>query len=93
MAGLWEQFVELHSLRGTEGEGIPCTITYLEIAAWASVTGRKPSVFDLWVLAKLEHAFWRIYHSGGKDDKPRSFVKQFALIQENKPMRKVAVGK
>lgn len=90
------QFVELHNLRGTDIgiETIPRTLTYLEISAWASVTGRKPSVFDLSVFARLEQAYWRVYHGGGKDEQPKSMVKQFSLIADtNKKVRKVAVGK
>ena len=96
MAGLWEQFVELHALRGTDigMEIVPRTITYLDIAAWASVTGRTLSVFDMSVIARLEQSFWRVYHGGGKDENQKSLVAQFAAIQDsNKKMRKVAIGK
>ena len=74
-------------------ETIPRALTYLEIDAWASVTGRKPSIFELSVFARIEQVFWRVYHGGGKDEQPKSLVKQFAFLQENKKVRKVSVGK
>ena len=75
-------------------QAIPHTLTNVDISAWALMTGRNPSAFDLSVLVQLEQTFWRVHHSGGADDKPQSLIKQFAVIAEpKKPLRKVNLGK
>ena len=74
-------------------QAIPHTLTNVDISAWALMTGRNPSAFDLSVLVQLEQAFWRVHHAG-VDDKPQSLTKQFAAIAEpKKKLRKVNLGK
>lgn len=90
------QFTELCLFRGTDlgMQSTPHTFTNVDIDAWARMTGRGPSTFDLLVLARLEQAFWRYYHVGA-DEQPKSLTKQFAAIAEpNKnKLRKVNLGK
>ena len=75
-------------------QAIPHTLTNVDIASWALMTGRNPSAFDLSALVQLEQAFWRVHHSGGADENPKSITKQFAAIAEpKKPLRKVNLGK
>lgn len=92
------QFQELCLFRGTDlgAQSTPHVLTNTDIAAWAQMTGRTPSPFDLSVLASLENAWWRFYQSGGVDEQPKSLAKQFAAIAEpnNKnKLRKVNLGK
>lgn len=69
-------------------ETVPHTFSNLDIAAWASATGRTLSPFDFQVLHTLEQTFWRVYHT--PKEEPKSLVKQF---QQLEGLRKVNVGK
>lgn len=55
LAYLWDWYCELAAARGSNGWGLN-PICYAEIAAWAALTGRDPSPFEVGCIARLDRA-------------------------------------
>ena len=52
MGHLWDWFLELSGGR----QGLS-PLTYAEIQAWASLTGRSPEPWEVWVLKRMDSLF------------------------------------
>jgi hypothetical protein len=50
----WEWFLELHKSRGMGAMG-PSPLTYSDILAWSTLTGHKPTPFDVSCITSLDH--------------------------------------
>lgn len=53
---LWDWFVELNAARGSTGFG-PAPLGYAEIRAWAALTDRQPSPWEVETLKTLDEAW------------------------------------
>lgn len=60
MAYLWGWFIELASARTSNGFGLN-PISYVEIAAWARLTGREPSPWEVSLLKRMDGAALAAY--------------------------------
>jgi len=56
---LWVWFVELERTRGNSGFG-PTGITYTEILAWATLTGRTPLGEEIQIIKRIDYERLRI---------------------------------
>lgn len=68
LAYLWQWFVEICEVRGSNGFGPNC-ITYPDIAAWAQLTGSRPTPWDVGVLRALDRA-WMTTYAGSRRTEP-----------------------
>lgn len=59
-AYLWDWFLELHSARTSSGFG-PAPIGFAELAAWARLTRRTPSAFEVMALRALDHVYMEVH--------------------------------
>lgn len=59
MEYLWEWFIELDASRGNNGFGIS-SLTYTEILAWATLTGRRPAPWEIAVIHRLDSVRIRV---------------------------------
>ena len=53
LEGVWRDFLELAGRRGIGGMG-PAPLTYRDLEAWGSLTGRRLSRLELRLLARLD---------------------------------------
>lgn len=53
---VWSWFCDLDQGRGSNGFG-PSGLSYAEIAAWRTLTGQRPSVFELGLIRALDARF------------------------------------
>lgn len=53
----WDWFLSLSQARGSNGYG-PNPITYLDLQAWATMTGNKPSAREVELIMSLDMAFF-----------------------------------
>lgn len=58
-AYLWDWFMELHAARGSNGFG-PSPIGFADLAAWAQLTKRAPTAFEVMALRALDHAYLEV---------------------------------
>ena len=63
---LWGWFVELSTARGGSGFGGLNPIAYLEIDAWARLSGVELTAFELGVLRRLDHLFLTVQGDHGR---------------------------
>lgn len=55
---LWQWFIELSAQRGS---GLaPNPISFMEIAAWAALTHRRPTPWEVGVICELDKTFLRV---------------------------------
>jgi hypothetical protein len=54
---LWDWFMELHQHRGIGMNG-PAALSWQDFDAWARLTGRKPTAWELGELSRLDNAFF-----------------------------------
>jgi hypothetical protein len=55
-------FFEIHSRRSV-GQYGPASLSWLDIHAWASLTGRKPSPWELRVIGRLDATYFAALHA------------------------------
>lgn len=55
-AYVWTWFLELHAARGSNGYG-PNPIGFVELEAWARLTGRQPTPWEIAALRALDAAW------------------------------------
>lgn len=53
---VWDWFLELHAARGGSGFG-PSPITYMDIAAWAFLTKRRPQQWEIVAIRRLDQSY------------------------------------
>lgn len=56
MAHVWRWFVQLHATRG-HGQGGDFPITYGEMAAWAALTGARPTAYEALAIRAIDDAY------------------------------------
>lgn len=64
--GWWRELDETRPA----GHSMPCAITYSEIAAWASLTGRHPTADELAILRRIDRAYLLMYADEAKKREP-----------------------
>jgi hypothetical protein len=64
---LTQWFNELHCARGSSGFG-PNPIQYVDIAAWAALTGREPSPEEVAAIVRIDRAFLNVVASAQDGD-------------------------
>ena len=57
----WQWFWELHRARGSNGFGLN-PISYLDISAWANLTHKNPSHYDVLAIQLIDSTFLSVYH-------------------------------
>lgn len=60
LAHIWVWFCELDRTRQRTSDGQPLSISYQEIKAWAELTGRTPSPFEVETIHALDATFFRV---------------------------------